>query len=116
MILVLEDDRLRVKWLRRVATCPIVHVETVEDFLEFYEENKDKLKLIILDHDLGQMQSGYDAAKRIDSGVPVVVWSVNPVGAENITKALRANRVQCLHLPFIGINNKQLIEIIESIS
>ena len=63
--------------------------------------------LIFLDHDLGDEEdnSGFWVAKSITSGLndstPVVIHSMNPVGAENIFNQLRYNPK--VKLPFSAI-------------
>lgn len=56
---------------------------------------KDEIECLILDHDLGQQESGYDLAKWViaNNCMPnkVQICSSNPVGKKNIENVLKDN-------------------------
>ena len=63
----------------------------------FILKYKDKIAHISFDHDLGEEKTGYDIAKFIEYGaflrvMPVISWHIhssNPVGSENIRRAMQ---------------------------
>lgn len=98
MIVVLEDMDVRVQWLMRMFPDTNVRwAETVTDFHEAIAEAGDALQLVILDHDLGPGSlvsedadgyTGMDAATDLRTTAPVIVWSINPVGAPAMVDTL----------------------------
>ena len=71
-------------------------VRTAEEAISLVEAGK--VTFISFDHDLGYGLSGYDVAKRIEelahSGainpIDYAIHSANPVGAENIDRAMKS--------------------------
>lgn len=106
IIVVLDDLKSRVKWLRKYfdSSTHIVWHQNVTDFISALNTHSGGVSLIILDHDL-DMQSGsvgmsmgpdgltgQDATDFIPksfSSIPVLVWSRNGHGAEAMTKNLQ---------------------------
>ena len=98
-ILVLEDDHSRVAvFQKNLIGTNTVFVETVEDAIANLESNA--WDYLFLDHDLGGEQmvesgegTGYAVAEWLVENpdrkpVNIVIHSYNPVGAQNIKKAL----------------------------
>lgn len=60
------------------------------EFIRIFEKNKGNVEEISLDHDLGEVKSGYDAAKWIvendyfDGLKTIIIHSANPVGVRNM--------------------------------
>jgi DNA-binding response OmpR family regulator len=110
-ILVLEDEQYRIDWLGKHFPTKIVmwakNPTTFEGSLKY------RPRVILLDHDLGKPQAnGYDACKtmpgKVHSHTPVLVWSVNPVGAKNIVTYLKNSGFSTVaHLPF-GLSEHSL--------
>lgn len=103
-IILFEDASERVDWL--VAHLPpdtgVVHCMTVEDFEQALGAWAEP-DLIILDHDVGEdVGDGADAAELIpnDIGCPVLIWSCNPRGADDIERVLKRTSINYLRMPF----------------
>jgi hypothetical protein len=72
-----------------------IHVKTAEDAIQLLSEGN--VTLISLDHDLGQIKTGYDVAKWIEQSaaigslkrIKLRVHTQNPVGRQNICMALQ---------------------------
>lgn len=112
MILVLEDLKERVDWLRQ--TFPRTEIQWCTTVLSFQmalsECNPD---VIILDHDLGPGSAtsedadgltGYDAAKALKTRAPVLIWSWNMWASNRMSEALMNNGVMHKALPIIPSN------------
>lgn len=133
-VLVLEDmpDRIKQlnKWLEGLAA-ELVWTKTVAEFRERLTEEPPAL--VILDHDLGAYsdpgdglivqrlnikddqngECGQDAAKAVPANypAPVVVWSINPSGAQSMIATMRSKGVACEHVPFTTPNHFRLMKI-----
>lgn len=101
IIAVLEDQQTRLDWLRSAfPSAEIIADDNVVAFLkQLAAADKDRLAVIILDHDLGaggswpkdaESNDGLTAARNLGtwSDVPVLVWSWNPDGANAMVAAL----------------------------
>jgi CheY-like chemotaxis protein len=75
-ILVLEDNPLRIQWLRRMVRgrADVLWTDNVPDFLATLEIDPN---LVLLDHDLGTYFDGRDAADHLYYTGPIIVWSAN---------------------------------------
>ena len=129
MILVLEDMDVRVQWLTRMF--PDVNVSwhdnvtaqkvisggySETEFMASLEALEAPPSLVILDHDLGSIQtpwvpegedglSGSDAADRIQVTCPILIWSVNPDGAANMARTLaNSGHTWVDRIPFLERN------------
>lgn len=115
IILVLEDTFSRVSWLKGIipASFEVEHHLRVSDFLKAAWGFRDRIALVVYDHDLGcahpdsehphsfespglarfdydaDGKSGLDAAKEIVAiNAPALVWSHNPDGRKAIAHTL----------------------------
>lgn len=77
--LVLEDQQVRVDWLRQYRPhWYIEHVTTAQACVDKLAEDWD---VIILDHDLDSIEpaeNGYRAACNVPENSKVILWSCNP--------------------------------------
>lgn len=105
VIIVLEDMKMRIDWLRKFfdSRCHIVWVTTVTDFQSAVAKHNLDTKLIIFDHDL-DMQFGSTGASLGPDGMnglhaaewlpglmantPILVWSRNGHKAPAIEETL----------------------------
>ena len=81
------------------ATGKEIWIKTVPEAIAFLEKNKGQVRSISFDHDLGENQiDGIELAKWFEEKAyfgeyPPLKWKVhsdNPVGAENIRRAMRS--------------------------
>lgn len=102
VIFVLEDHEARVEFVRELfgAFADIEWHATVRGFLAAVEAvAHERVIAVIWDHDLGEVGhnrdadglQGIDAARSVEipRRVYQLVWSCNPVGAENIASELK---------------------------
>lgn len=114
LVLVLEDSVERVTWLRAVLAGTGLDIEvhdTVAPFVAAVSCRRDRLALVVFDHDLGHLppqdlqdgvglprlanydvdgKTGEDAAKAVGPlPCPALVWSWNTRGRVAIGRALR---------------------------
>lgn len=119
-ILILEDDKNRIKWFKENTIGHSVDiVESAKPAIHLIQEKK--YDVIFLDHDLGgevyvdsnNDNTGYQVAKAllmsINETTPVVVHSLNSVGAKNIQRIIPEAEI----IPFT-ILRKETIEYWES--
>lgn len=127
-VLILEDDEERIQVLKKKMKhfniskkdVEIIWKTEAERFEAWVAGNKENPPdLIILDHDLDYWHyvdsgpggycsnncaippTGADAAKCIEwKDVPVVIWSMNPPGANNIEKILNEKNIASAKIPF----------------
>ena len=89
-IFILEDDLLRMKLFEQALMDHNVdHADNVQDGKKLLTENE--YDLILLDHDLGGEQTGYQLAKFIrDDNIctRVITHTCNYAGAQNILAVL----------------------------
>lgn len=79
---------MRIRILKRMMPrAQIVWVSTVGELREIVAQRI--WDLVLLDHDLKHHESGTDAALFLEVDAPIVVWSLNPEGAERMVKILR---------------------------
>jgi len=127
VIVVLEDMQERIDWLQ--DTFPdtgVIWVKSVKQLLdELKFVGKDNVALILLDHDIGGQfagsadedgLTGFDAAKSLTdwSDIPVIIWSINPVGAKKMHDALSNDGFVVARIPFMDRNMGILEKAIES--
>lgn len=101
-ILVLEDEKYRIDWLREnMGIFSITHVETVDAFKRLMPCTPT---LVILDHDLGEgAGTGMDAVRalKVPLATPILIWSINVVRAPVMEQALKqAGYTTVLRNPF----------------
>lgn len=118
-IVVLEDQEVRIQWLRAVVPfddIEIVWCTSVGKFLK--EVREPNVKLVIFDHDLDLFFDGPDkdgltgthAARgyRGLTDTPVLIWSFNKSGALNIKSILASKGIRALWVPFMDDNKIKL--------
>lgn len=98
-IFLLEDSESRIDWFKQTfGDDNVVYSKNPEESLEYLKNSH--FDIIFLDHDLGgaytpgEYGDGIDLAKKmveeeIHINTPIIVHSLNPVGAENIAKTLQ---------------------------
>jgi len=122
IIVVLEDQIARVEWLEKTfPDSEVRHSASVTKFLELQKEAEQsgRLVLSILDHDLGMDQfkdegdiieaistsedsegyTGLDAAKKMMTFKPVIVWSANTPAQIQMLAVLRDRGIQACIIP-----------------
>lgn len=103
LIVILEDDtnRMREFYKKLKDRATIEWFEDVDMCEAFIIENKNKVSMIFLDHDLGgeiyvnsqEYNTGYTMAKKIkeiygEKYPEIIIHSLNPAGAKNIQDVL----------------------------
>ncbi len=123
-IVILEDAPGRIDWFRDTYRKEdFAATDSVEEFLHFVNEAEKAgtLKLIIMDHDLGILDAhgdsvcgsnGADAAKKLTTTAPVLIWSINEYGARNIELTLRDKGIHSVRVAFYASNFKTIANII----
>ncbi len=128
IIVVLEDMIERINWLRKEfgAHTEIVWAKTVDQFFEELRLlDRSRLRLILLDHDLGGIiddngtdtslirsanwpldpsgKNGGDAVDGLDgwNDIPVIVWSINNVSAPLMVDELKDKGFAAGWIPFL---------------
>jgi len=103
-IFVLEDSMERIKWFK--ASCEkqgyeLIHTDNVKDALIYL--NKDIFDIIFLDHDLDNKvyvesandNTGWQVARQLHNTInktsPVVIHSMNYIGANNMFNTIKDN-------------------------
>ena len=113
-VLVLEDDKNRVReFKQRMLEIGVVadYVDKAHDAIKLLGEKE--YDLIFLDHDLGgevfvnvaNSNTGSEVARWISAHpvtCPVVIHSLNPVGADNMKKYIPG----AVHVPFVWQEDK----------
>lgn len=133
IVLVLEDSVERMDWLDIALLGVDARVEwatSVRDFraklsaIEQQSEQREALRLFILDHDLGPSLSGHDehgetgldAARTLPTDlagdVPALVWSVNDTGARAMHRELVGRGYAVRRMPFLRGNEDTLRAIV----
>lgn len=117
-VLVLEDDEVRIRWLRRALRKHdprIVWTDSVTNLLEL--ANREPLwDLILLDHDLkGRAYNGTVAARYLRAVGPIVVWSLNDTGARRMVKILRG-REEVLVVGWLPFGSPELAAYLRSLT
>ena len=137
LIIVLEDDRERMDWLRRtIIGVEILEYWSVNQFVAAINEHKDsgRLKLVIFDHDLGCIPpnaqwdgnyssttdpdglTGTDAVRLVDNlPCAALVWSLNSDGRKRMCHGLVSKcDGQVYNAPFLAQNKAKIAEVILS--
>lgn len=118
-ILVLEDAESRIKKLRDIvpAHIRILWARNVREFLDMMHKPHE---VVIFDHDLVDEHysgapstdpTGADAARlyQAPANVTAIVWSLNPVGAQEILTILLAKNIPSAAVPFTRV--EQIVPI-----
>lgn len=121
IIVVLEDMRVRVDWLREsFPEAKIVWSETVADFISsFAGLDQSRIAVILLDHDIGgpfygssddEGKNGLDAARELMGvqDVPVIIWSINGDGSRAMQQELEGKGHTVAWIPFLKYNMRKL--------
>lgn len=136
IILVLEDMFVRIEWLRAhfEADAEIIWAKNVDQFFEELRLlDRSRLKLILLDHDLGgdsdadggliastswpmdaSGKNGGDAVDGLDgwNDIPAVVWSINNVSAPLMVDELKDKGFAAGWIPFLSTHRNMLKSVI----
>lgn len=143
IILILEDDMNRIDWLAKIFSkeAKLMHTNTVKEFVELFEKYKNKICLIIFDHDLPIFdfpkdatkevkdllfqyqlnlkdingENGFDAALKISfyNNLPCLIWSYNETGRKNIINTLTQKGYSEVHeFPLLKENYFDIRKII----
>ena len=83
-------------FLDDIRPCPrgYIKIDNYQDCIEFLLKNRNKIDTISLDHDLGEIKTGYDVCKWIvaneyyDNLQEIIIHSANPVGTKNMLQLL----------------------------
>lgn len=124
-ILVLEDCRERMRWLREEfrGEAQIVWTWKVADFVRLIGEHAEGLACVIMDHDIPPPdtdeddapcvqnnsqdvdgKTGHDACKEMPlTSAPILVWSVNGVGRERMIRTLRERGMHAEPMPHLQV-------------
>lgn len=122
-VICLEDMQVRIEFMKRwlegtgaqVVWCP-----TVADFRVALREHANDVKLICLDHDLGDgtpfdknSETGRHGAAAIADGsrIPVVVWTGSPSAGKAMVGDLTRRGVAARHIYFEHDNFNELKQI-----
>jgi CheY-like chemotaxis protein len=113
-ILVLEDDTMRVRWLRSVIAdrADLVHVATVLDFVDALARLAPPT-LVILDYRLGTLltggdkngHTGLDAARAYRGAAPVLIWTNDTDGGPAMFHELRSRGITAAWVPATDVVN-----------
>jgi CheY-like chemotaxis protein len=114
-LVILEDCWHRIqKYEKELSHVPFQVTDNVRNFLKLVQkaEQAGTLQLIVMDHDLGRRKgggcllnydsnglSGTEAAQRIVTNVPILVWSANSEGAERMVDILHLRGLQAGRCP-----------------
>lgn len=122
-ILILEDDPNRVVLFKKhLCAYTVYYTDTVDGAVELLKEHED-FDIYFLDHDLGgevyvdsmEKNTGFQFAKILSkrkTRSPIIIHSMNPIGAENMAQELRNKKVY--KLPFhIFVDNGELEDTVE---
>ena len=117
-ILVLEDQETRIEWLSANMASSLT-IMWAHNYVTFEGSLHLRPRVIILDHDLGTPETGYDAARllpdRVDKETPIIIWSQNPVGSNSIKQFLDRQGFRLVAwLPF-GLKNQYITTSLVSI-
>jgi type II secretory pathway component PulM len=119
MILFLDDDPGRIRWLRSQApsaTC----CETAEELIAALSEAQGSIERLFLDHDLGgemyvnsdEPNTGMEVVRWLESHPKaigtVVVHSLNATAAQAMIERLASAGYHAVHVPFIQLRQQGL--------
>lgn len=130
LVIVLEDSPKRVQSLvKRFPNVEIIWTKTVSEFFDALRTaDNSRLRLLILDHDLGL--EGEQRAVSIDDGayesgmhavdgmspawqsVPIIVWSVNTPRAQEMVRRLREKGFIAVAIPHLSGHEERLYDAI----
>jgi CheY-like chemotaxis protein len=95
MIFVLDDDIKRIEWFQEIFPNQLEYARSVAEALPKLRSNP--YDIVFLDHDLavgsspavdGIALADTLAKEGIQTSTPIIVHSMNPIGADNIRRAL----------------------------
>ena len=107
MFFILEDDPERIEWFKSVLGEDQIY--TTRDVNDAVAQLKSNVyDIIFMDHDLmatGKNASGHGLAdilnqEKIATNTPIIIHSMNPVGAENIRRALMNTHSNVTVVPY----------------
>lgn len=110
-ILIVDDEQDRHSLLeRKLRDCDMQHAYSYEDAvhrIKAFAGWRKRFDVIYLDHDLGPGKTGLDVVDYLTHNLSeelrperVVVHSLNPVGADNMMRALQRAGIQASREPF----------------
>lgn len=139
IVIILEDSKPRIDWFKQeFPNVDCVWVETVTQFFDVLKTvDASRLRLFILDHDLGDIndqnvdtlivspgtwpvgsdgKSGFDVVKNLDGfiDVPIIVWSINSIAAPKMVNSLLERGYIAAWIQFNVGQNSRLKAAIES--
>lgn len=82
------------------------------EFIRIFEQNKGNVEEISLDHDLGEIRSGYSVAKWIvennyfDGLKTIIIHSANPVGVKNMIQLFDRYAPEDVELFYMNLNKE----------
>lgn len=126
VIVVLEDCRERMHWLRETfrGEAQIVWTWRVSGLLDALDEHGPMVRCVILDHDIpppdsdeiedapwvqnnsqdAEGKTGYDACLEMPIvDMPILVWSVNGPGRERMIRTLRERGMRAEPMPHLQV-------------
>jgi len=137
IIIVLEDMIERINWLRKEFgdQTEIIWAKSVDQFFEELRLcDRQRLRLILLDHDLGGVaidddltsqytehwpldldgKNGGDAVDGLDgwNDIPVIVWSINNISAPLMVDELKDKGFAAGWIPFLTTHRSMLRSMI----
>lgn len=87
-------------------------VRSYNDCIRLLEQNKGNVTEISLDHDLGEMRSGYDVCKWIieyeyyEGLEKIILHSANPVGIKNMVQLLDRYIPKNIEIIYLDVNRE----------
>ena len=107
MFFVLDDDQERLEWFKSVLGPETDTASSVGDAIPKLRANN--YELAFLDHDLADSvnpdATGYQLAEvmnreNLQISTPIIIHSMNPVGADNIRRSLSRNHKNVVVVPY----------------
>lgn len=87
-------------------------VRGYDECIRFLIQNKGNVEIISLDHDLGEMKTGYDVCKWIveneyyEGLKQVILHSANPVGVKNMIQLLDHYLPDEIEILYLNLNKE----------
>lgn len=87
-------------------------VRSYYDCIRLLEANKGNVEVISLDHDLGELKSGYDVCKWIveneyyEGLKQVILHSANPIGVKNMIQLLDRYLPDDVEILYLNLDKK----------
>ncbi len=114
-LVILEDAPIRLEMFKQeLAHVQFKITDNVREFLAYVKEAEEAgtLRLVVMDHDLGQTKpgvngenfdadglSGTEAAMLLATSVPILIWSANQGGASRMVSTLKDKGIHAIWVP-----------------